>query len=38
VSCMRRNAAIWVCALPPAGEARLGPGALRWKALMGWMG
>jgi len=34
---MGRDAAISVCALPPAGEARLGPGAVRWKALMGWM-
>ena len=29
VSCRRRRSGDWVCALPPAGEARLGPGAMR---------
>jgi len=34
---MGRSCGHFVCALPPAGEARLGPGAWRWLAQMGWV-
>jgi hypothetical protein len=34
VSCTGRSCGHFVCALPPLGEARLGPGALRWQAQM----